>query len=299
MSFQPKKIIVPVDFSETGLLALEHAAFMARLTKSDLLLIHVLPLSEYHFEIPEPIMTIQNHKDIEMIVEKKLKELSDMVHDNYSITPSTFSARGNVATEVVQYAREEKADLIIMGTHGSKGFQEIFVGSNAYKVATLAPCPVLTVQTHAKKLGFTNIVLPIDRSAHSREKVETAVKLGSLYNAKIHILGLLEKEGYEHEFDKLQIVLDQVQAVIEKAGLTFTRHTIAGDSIAIEALKYGKSVDADLIIIMTDQESKVGGIFMGLFAGQIVNHSRIPVLSIKPHYHEFEGINLGGAYHFY
>jgi nucleotide-binding universal stress UspA family protein len=60
-------------------------------------------------------------------------------------------------------------------------------------------------------------------------------------------------------------------------------------------LKYGTEVDADLIMIMTDQESKTG-LFLGLVAKQIVNHSRIPVLSIKPHYGTFDALDLSGAY---
>lgn len=298
MNFHPKTILVPIDFSETGQLALEHAAFMARLAKADLLLLHVLPASEYHFEIPERIMVLDNHEQVNKIVEQKLKEAAENVHKEYGIMPRTFHSSGRVASEIVQTARDEKADLIVMGTHGAKGYEEIFIGSNAEKVVNLAPCPVITVQTHATKIGFTNIVLPVDRSPHSREKVEVAIKLASMYAAKIHILGLVEEEE-EHAYDKMQIVLDQVQHAIEKAGITFSRHTIKGDRLAAEALKYGESVKADLIIIMTDQESKMTGIFLGVLARQIVNHSRIPVMSIKPHYGDFDSIDLSGAYRMY
>lgn len=301
MNFLSKKILVPVDFSETGQLALEHAAFLARLSKSELILLHVFPHSEYSFQIPEPVMVLENRKALEEIVDAKLKETAEMVQANYGITPRTFSTNGKVAAEVVQFAREEKADLIVMGTHGAKGFEEIFIGSNAEKVVSIAPCPVITVQTNAKKIGFTNIVLPIDRSLHSREKVEPAIALASLYAAKIHIVGLLDEEDMAEEngYEKLQLVLDQVQHAVEKAGLTFTRHTIKGERLAAEALKYGESVSADLVIIMTEQESKLTGVFLGALARQIVNHSRIPVMSVKPHYHEFQSIDLSGSYNFY
>ena len=241
---------------------------------------------------------IQNQDDLDNIILQKLSETADHIRLTYGIQPRIMSRRGTIASEIVQAAEEEKTDLIIMGTHGAKGFEELFIGSNAHKVVTLAPCPVLTIQEHSANPGFRNIVLPIDRSMHSREKVEAAINLATLYESKLHILGLLE-DSEESEYQKLQIVLDQVQHAIQRAHLPYTRHTVKGDNLAVEALKYGESVKADLIMIMTDQESKVGGIFMGLFAGQIVNHSRIPVLSIKPHYHEFESINLGGAYHFY
>jgi len=182
-----------------------------------------------------------------------------------------------------------------MGTHGASGFEEFFVGSNAHKVVTVAPCPVITVQTHAKKLGFTNIIVPIDRTAHSREKVEIATTMAILFAAKLHIVGLLESEE-EQEYDKLQIVLDQVQHALEKTGLPFSRTTVKGQNLAVEALKYGEKVNADLVIIMTEHESELNGIFMGARAKQIVNHSKIPVMSIKPHPGKFQALDMGGAY---
>lgn len=295
MSLKPKKILVPIDFSETGMLALEHAAFMARLMKADLHLLHVMPVSEYYFEIPEPIMRIENHDTINKIVEQKLNEAAEMVYKNYGIRPSTSSARGQVGHEVITIVNEQLFDLVVMGTHGAKGFEELFIGSNAHKVVTLAPCPVLTVQTHATHLGFKNIVLPIDRSQHSREKVDEAVDLASAYAAKIHIIGLLESNEAA-EYDKLQIVLDQVENAVQKAGVPFSRNTIEGSNLAIEALKYGHQVNADLIVIMTDHESEMTGIFLGPKAKQIVNHSKIPVLSIKPREGKYSGIDMGGAY---
>jgi nucleotide-binding universal stress UspA family protein len=297
MNLNLKKILVPIDFSETGMLALEHASFMARLAKADLLLLHVLPVQEYHFEIPEPVMRIENHDEVNQIVEQKLAETIQRVHDNYGCNAKSLSARGKVAQEIMEVAKDEKVDLIVMGTHGASGFEEFFLGSNAHKVVTVAPCPVITVQTHSKKLGFSNIVLPIDRTLHSREKVETAISLANLFAAKIHIVGLLE-ELDSHEEDKLNIVLDQVQNAIAKHELPYSRKIVKGTNLANAALKYAASVGADLIVIMTEHESELNGIFLGARAKQIVNHSKVPVMSVKPSTGKFDALDMGGAYTF-
>ena len=181
-----------------------------------------------------------------------------------------------------------------MGTNGAKGFEELFIGSNAHKVVSVAKCPVITVQTHVTRVGFTNIVLPIDRSVHSREKVNIALRFADLYDAKIHILGLLENNE-EHENDKLQIVLDQVQHAVEQANLRFSRQTVKGTNLAYEAMRFGPEVNADLIVIMTEQESALTGVFLGPRAKQIVNHSRIPVMSIKPKEALISDFNLDGS----
>jgi nucleotide-binding universal stress UspA family protein len=265
------------------------------------MLVHVQAYNPFYFEIPEPLLVLKDTEKIDRFVQEKLEELSKEVQAEYGITPVVRSPRGQVSRAIMQLAQHEKTSLIVMGTHGAKGFEELFIGSNASKVVNLAPCPVLTVQAHAAKPGFTNIVLPIDRSMHSREKVATATMLAKAYGAKLHVLGLLDENDVtddtnENEYGKLQIVLDQVQHAIEAAGIPFTRHTVKGTHLAAEALKYGQSVNADLIIIMTDHESALTGLFMGPRAKQIVNHSRIPVLSIKPHYHEFSSLDLSGGY---
>lgn len=296
MTLQIKKIMVPTDFSDTSKMALAHAAFLARLINAELLLVHVLAFDPFYFEIPEPVMVIQDHAKLDKFIDDKLLELAKGIEEEYGIKPRYFTSTGKVANEIMTLAQKEKTDLIVMGTHGAKGFEELFIGSNAHKLTELAPCPVLTVQAHAMKPGFSNIVLPIDRSLHSREKVSLATNLAKVYGAKIHILGLLSDSEEENGYDKLQIVLDQVQHAVESTSVGYTRHTVKGTHLAAEALKYATNVNADLIIIMTEHESAMTGIFMGPLAKQIVNHSKIPVLSIKPHYGNFDSIDLTGSY---
>ncbi|MDQ3109439.1 MAG: universal stress protein, partial [Bacteroidota bacterium] len=277
-------------------------AFLARLINAELLLVHIQAPDPFYFEIPEPLLVIQDHAKLDKFIEDKLIEIVRDVESEYGIKPRYTSSTGQIANEIMELAQREKTNLIILGTHGAKGFEELFIGSNAHKIVNLASCPVLTVQAHAMKPGFSNIVLPIDRSLHSREKVGFATALAKVYGAKIHILGLLDDNDVpdigdeENEFGKLQIVLDQVQHAVEQAGIAYTRHTVQGTHLAAEALKYGTTVNADLIIIMTDHESALTGVFMGPLAKQIVNHSRIPVLSIKPHYGNFESLDLTGGY---
>lgn len=294
MSFQLQKILVPIDFSETGMLALEHAGHMAGLAKADLILLHVLPVNQYHFEIPEPELHIENYDRVNVIVEERLNEAVESLRERHGVRARSLSAKGSVTREIIELANEEKVDLIVMGTHGAKGFEELFIGSNAHKVVSVAKCPVITVQTHVTRVGFTNIVLPIDRSVHSREKVNIALRFADLYDAKIHILGLLENNE-EHENDKLQIVLDQVQHAVEQANLRFSRQTVKGTNLAYEAMRFGPEVNADLIVIMTEQESSITGVFLGPRAKQIVNHSRIPVMSIKPKEALLSDFNLDGS----
>ncbi len=179
--------------------------------------------------------------------------------------------------------------MIIMGTHGAKGFEEIIIGSNAHKVVNYSPCPVITIQETAKNVGFTNIVMPIDNSEHSRQKVDYVIEVAKRYGSKIHILGLLETLAEEEE-RKFNIKLDAVEHVIKQTELPYVRKFVTGHNVAVEAMKYSDEVNADLLVIMTDHdESSLSGPFLGPLAKQVVNHSKIPVMSIHPveHYRAY------------
>lgn len=280
-NFNLKKILIPLDFSETALLALEHGAHMASLFKADIILLHVLKpnLPVYMAEnMPVPIDIMQYE---EQRATQKLEKLSSEIRHKYGVAVESLCATGFVCTTIVSIGEEYKADLIIMGTHGISGFSERFIGSNAYKVVNDSTCPVITVQTHAVEKGFKDIVLPIDHSFYSRQKVAHAVEIAKHYGSRIHILGLSHTKD-ETELNKLRIKLEQVEEFIDKRGIKYGKKIKIGTNYATLTMDYAGEKYADLIMIMTEWEEDLTGLFIGPFARQIVNHSRIPVMSIRP-----------------
>jgi len=137
--------------------------------------------------------------------------------------------------------------------------------------------------------------MPIDNSQHSRQKVDYVIKLASFYGAKVHILGLLDSNE-DIDSRKFNIKLDAVEQAFKKAELPYMRKVIMGSNIAVEAMKYSEYVGADLLVIMTDHESTLSGVFLGSLAKQVVNHSKVPVLSIKPSEGPYEDEGLGGQW---
>jgi nucleotide-binding universal stress UspA family protein len=288
-----QRILIPMDFSETGLLALEHGAFMARLFKADIYLLHVIELLEYSFATYDPLATVDTG-EMETVVTKNLNDLAQKISSQYGIQVIPIISSGRVSSEVKDVASDNEIDIIIMGTHGVKGVSEFFIGSNAHRTATVSSCPVITVQTHAQNIGFTNIVMPIDSTIHSRQKVDHVIELASKYAAKVHILGLVNTSENADE-NKLNIKIDAVEKAIKKAGLSYERHTTKGKNLAIETMNYADKVKSDLIVIMTDHESDLNGMFMGAFAKQIINHSLVPIMSIKPIEGKYDPLDLSAS----
>jgi nucleotide-binding universal stress UspA family protein len=282
-SFSIKKILVPIDFSETSLLAIEHAAFTAQLFKAELILLHVIEKHWENFNIVVPKISVTKPSGIVNEVEKRLEDIAFDIESRYGVKSECITADGTIFKEILDIKKEYQVDVIVMGTHGVSGFVEFFLGSNAYKITTLAECPVLSVQVHSKKLGFTNIVLPIDNSAHSRQKVHHAVVLANHFGAIINIVGLIDTIS-ESEKHQLESKVKQVEEFLTQSNIAHTTKNVSGSNQAKLTLEYATEIDADLIVIMGDQEENLTGRLLGAYAQQIVNHSKIPTLTIPPEY---------------
>jgi nucleotide-binding universal stress UspA family protein len=181
-----------------------------------------------------------------------------------------------------------------MGTHGASGFEEMFIGSNAHKVVNIAPCPVLSIRVDTHKVGFSNIIVPLTNDLHSRQKINNAIEFASKYGSTIHLLGLLESDDAA-DARKFEIKMESVEHLLTKANIMFTKRYIHAKNPAAETMKFADEVRGDLIIIMTDHESELTGIFLGTVAKQVVNHAKTPVLSIRPLKSDIEFDPSGGT----
>lgn len=280
-SFNIQKILIPIDFSETSMLAIEHGAFAAQLFKADLVLLHVVEKLWEPFSIIQPEIQIVAPGVFANAIEKKLEEIAADILTKHGVKTTCITTDGNIFNEIITVSEEYNVDLIVMGTHGISGFAEFFSGSNTFKVVTMSECPVLSVQASSKKLGYKNILLPIDDSGHSRQKVNHAIILAKQFGSKIHILGLVDTVD-ETEVNKFEHKLDQIEEYLGKHDILFARKSVVGKNQATMTLNYASTIDTDLIMIMTDQDENLTGRLMGPYAQQVVNHSKIPVMSIQP-----------------
>ncbi|MBL0070413.1 MAG: universal stress protein [Bacteroidetes bacterium] len=150
-----KKILIPYDFSETADLSLEHAVFMAKLMKAEITLLHIVETVSFTSAISHALSGFE--KKIETATNEKLDQLAHDLHMKAGITLSIRTEVGRIYKKICQVAKEIDADIIVMGTHGSSGYQKFTVGTNTSRVVQEAPCPVISVQTHAKGIGFKKL----------------------------------------------------------------------------------------------------------------------------------------------
>ncbi|HTB31513.1 MAG TPA: universal stress protein [Bacteroidia bacterium] len=275
-----KRLLIPTDFSETAQLAVAHGAYMAHLFKAKIFLLHVEEFLVYAGLPVEPVLMTEQ-ETVKQSSGQRLENMADSIKMKYQVEISPLTLSDRPSKGIAEAVKENNIDLIIMGTHGASGFEEFFVGSNTHRVVNLAPCPVLSVQKFAVNVGFSNIVMPIDNDLHSRQKVNNVIELATVYKSTVHILGLLETDDTQDE-KKFEIKLDSAENALKMANIPYTKKLVRGNNLASEAMNYCEKVNGDLIVIMSGHESNLTGMFLGTFAKQIVNHSKIPVLSIKP-----------------
>ncbi len=290
--FQIRKILIPFDFSETAELAIEHAVFMAKLHKADIILLHIIESYSFASAITSAFGKSQSEFEdkMESSAKEKLQQLTEKLHHDSGMKVTHITEKGKIYKKIVSIAEENQADIIIMGTHGVSGFQDFLVGSNTYRVVISAPCPVISVQAHSRKIGFKDIVLPIDNSHSSRQKVKYAVEIAKHYNSIIHIAGMMTMNDIDLQ-RRFEVKVHQVQAYLEEHEVAHTVKVFKTDTSPTTTMNYASQINADLLIIMTEQEGS--GIFMGNYAQQIINQSKIPVMNIRPEEGDPDKISLG------
>jgi nucleotide-binding universal stress UspA family protein len=145
-----KSILFPTDFSKAASVALPYAVDMAKLFKAKLYLMHVIPDISLTSELSMPFSSFdQIFVDLELVAQQELEKYEadkrkDLTDVEYLV------ARGLPYEQILRIARDKKADLIVMSSHGKSGVDKVIFGSTAQRVVRRATCPVLTVRASKK-----------------------------------------------------------------------------------------------------------------------------------------------------
>ncbi|MCD4729484.1 MAG: universal stress protein [Bacteroidales bacterium] len=281
-----KQIIVATDFSRCSLHALEYAINLANKIKANILLVWVDNTRSDESVFPD--MASGSRKEITDNFEEIIAKYSAKLDPG----EITFKIRkGKVHIEVANQAKYSDAMLVVAGTHGVTGFEEFWIGSNAYRIVAYTPCPVITIRTNYEfSQELNKIVVPIDSSLETRQKLTFTTKIAKYFNSEIHVLSLYSTsiKAVRQKVDNYTL---QVKKYLEEENVNFVIEKVDAENITNSIINYAKEINADTIAIMTEQEMTTANLFLGAYAQQMVNHSPIPVLSI--HAREYIRIQPG------
>lgn len=270
-----KQIIVPIDFSDESINGLKLAIVFANRYGSTIQMVHVqrFPTDQIPSRFAEQ----------KAIAEEKLLDLvqkfTPMLANGAQIT--SIVKKGKIFQEVVDQAEAFENSTIICSTHGASGFEEYFLGSNAFRILTATSCPVVTVRHGAMHGDVKKIVLPIDISSETRQKVPYTAEIAQIFNAEVHVIGVASLQTDDID-TKLNNYVKLVCDYFSKRNIKTQTAQLRGGNITNLAIDYTLNVNADLISIMSDQGMDFADFVLGSYAQQMLSKSPVPVLCITP-----------------
>jgi nucleotide-binding universal stress UspA family protein len=272
-----KTIIVPLDFSDESLTGLDLSLMLAKKTGANIQLIHVIGKNTGN----SAELTGKESELAKTKFENILKTCRDKGNINCDMNYNI--KEGQIFKEIADLADKYEDPLTVLSTHGASGFEELFIGGNAYKITSHSRNPVITVRRSKIPSDINNIVLPLDITFQTREKVPYTVELAKVFNSKIHLL-TIRLSNLKSIEKKLHQYAQQVASYFEVHKIPYTVEHLQGKNLTDLTLDYSQSINADLISMMTEQEKSASNLLLGNFAHQMINKARIPVLSF-PNYH--------------
>lgn len=277
-----KKIVVGIDFSDCSINAFEHAISIAQKAKAGIIMVWV-----NHLDYSKEIFSVEP-KQLGAEVTERFEEMVEKFSSKLWGKPLEYRVKkGKVYKEIHEVAQKEDAFLIVIGTHGSSGFEEFWIGSNANRMVSSSKIPVITIRGGVD-LGkdLKTIVMPFDSTKITRQKLPMTALLAKYFDSEVHILGLFTSTLDDLRY-RVRNYVAQAEDYFKESGIRYKINYMDADNITEKAIEYAKEVDANLISIMTEQETSTANLLLGPYASQMVNHSPFPVLSIHADKYQF------------
>lgn len=272
-----KKILVPTDFSKHAEYALKVAVQIAKKNDGEIVLIHMLELptsgndavSSAH-EIPE-LMLFKN---------AAIRKLDDILEEDYlkDVKVSKLIQFEMAFDGILKSGKSHDADLIVMGSHGAKGFQEMFIGSNTEKVVRNSEVPVLVIKKEDANFKADKFVFASDFSEEIKKPFEKVVAFANQFNSHLHLVMINTPNNFKTTRDS-QKIMDEFVSNFKIDN--FSTHIYNDVNVEKGILHFAKSIDADLIGTSTHGRKGLAHFFNGSISEDLVNHAKKSVITFK------------------
>jgi len=278
-----KKIVVGVDFSDCSMNALEHAVIIARKARAGIIMVWAnhLDYSKEIFSVEPDHIRTEVQERFTKLVDKYSPQLAEGTEIDFRME------KGKVYKVICQVAQEENAFLLVVGTHGSSGFEEFWIGSNANRIVSASKLPIITIRAGVdSNKNLKTIVMPLDSTKITRQKLPITALLAKYFDAEIHILGVYTSTVDNIRY-RIKNYVAQSETYLKENNIQYRTVFLDANNITDTVLDYAQKVNANLISIMTEQETTTMNLWLGPYAAQMVNHSPIPVLSVHPQKYQY------------
>ncbi|WP_417612521.1 universal stress protein [Owenweeksia hongkongensis] len=263
------KVLFPTDFSENAELAAEFAIDIAKRTKGSIVAFHA-----YDVPYSERSMTTSLLHEMKDIANKHMQEFEAKVLSSSGVDFQTQVSLGNPIRLSKELCEKHNIDIVVLGTKGASGIEELLIGSNAASVIQNIDTPVLVIPPNSQVKEIRNIVLATDMDLRKKERPLLRLKaFANIYGAKINILHFQDDRGAkEGSRDFLETHLSDVPhsyAVLAQK-----------DNLDKDILEYCQSKNADMVTAITKRYGFFEGLFRSSLTSKLAYHTNIPMLAL-------------------
>jgi len=282
------KIVVGIDYTPSSDNAARYAAKMALATGSTLTFHHVYGKGRLGF--PKEFAALEKvDESQDEFEESKLQQyiehlLRDAEIDPGSIEAKYTGAEGDITNELINEAKEVRADFIILGTHGGNGLKENFFGGHAWEAIKKEFVPVLAIPPGAEYSKIKSIVFATEYRQSEIPLIKQLVSYAEGFKAQLivlHVTNNIFSSEFDHEmFDKFK---KEVEEVVSYKKLSIS--LVKNDTLIEGINNFCSKVQADWLVMSHEKTSFLIGLFNPVsFTKKMSFHTRIPLFAIPDGY---------------
>lgn len=276
-----KKILVPTDFSPESDKVIEVAASLAKASGSSVDFINVIePLKGDGLSVTGGNENGLDHLFMIKLMEHNQKAVNKRANSSYFIDVETKGVIrvGDVFPEMDAYVKEQGVDLVIMGSKGSSGLEQIFIGSTAERMVRYSSVPVLVVKERIENFEPKNIVFATNGEPEAQKVAAVIKSFQSQFDSTVHVLNV----NTPVNFYRTRTMMAMLQKMVDEAALTNCTLNIYNDSNEEDGIiSFAEEVNADLIVIGTHARTGFGRLLSSNISEDVVNHSTRPVMTVR------------------
>lgn len=273
-----KKLLIPTDFSETSDAALDFGLQLAKKFGYEVILFHSVEFVNTFESMYIDALNV--HSFSKEVVNDCEARLQDMMRQ-CDMDASKLSTRlkvGDLISDIKEVVKEEKVDLIIMGTKGASGLKEFIVGSNTEKVVRLIDCPVISIPKTSQVRKIRKISVPVDPRELRPGFLQQISILQQLFSAAIEFVWVKTPHSKGNS-DLISKEFNNALCEFEIASSSFT--IIQNVSPVDGILSYVRKNKTDMLAMATHAHRGLTHLTSGSLTEDVMNHLEIPMWSFK------------------
>ncbi len=271
-----KLVLVPTDFTKESFAALEYAVYYANRTDAQIHLLHIADRKELRSKVED----VAEYKARINDLKNQLQAFKNKSGGAFRIKEQFIITDKPAADEILHYQTNATIEVCCIGASGSSHSD---LGVNTGRIVREAMFPVMTCRVSKQPIQFKNLLLPIDLSRHTNEKVERILRFAQEFRCHIHLLAVSEFLE-ELTFSKKELLerLEASAQYFKAAGLRCSTEIIRHDLVSHSVVAYAEEIKADALVVMAEHKSIITSMLLGDRTNKVVANSPIPVISFRP-----------------